>query len=214
MSLASQLHAFKSSMTSQVPPDALAAIEKAAQELAKSDVADNALKVGADAPSFELRDAYGNVVRLDDLLKDGPVVLTFYRGQWCPFCNLTLAALQLEFAEISRAGATLVAVSPQTQSATLQTIQTLQTSFPVLSDEGNKVAREFGLSFSLPDAVRPVYHALGADLPTSNGDDSYTLPLAATYIIGRNKKIKYAFVEADYTQRMEPADITRALKAV
>ncbi|RQS75587.1 AhpC/TSA family protein [Burkholderia sp. Bp8963] len=214
MSLSSKINTLKVSMADKVPLEALQAMGNAAQALASSGIAQKALKVGARAPTFELPDADGHIVPLNDLLKDGPVVLTFYRGQWCPFCNLTLAALQRELSQIKKTGATLIAVSPQTPAATGATVKATKTEFPVLSDAGNKVARAFGLVFSLSAEMRPIYHQLGADLPTVNGDASYELPLAATYVIGRDRHIAYAFVDSDYSKRMEPSEIVRVLKTL
>jgi len=214
MSLSSQIDTLKTAMATQVPPEALAAMSDAARELAASGVAAKALKVGAEAPGFALPDAHGRTVCLEDLLKAGPVVLVFYRGLWCPFCNLTLAALQQALPQIGETGATLVAVSPQTPSATEHTSQTLQIAFPMLSDAGNETARAYGLVFTLAAEMRPIYEALGVDLRVVNGDASYELPLAATYVIGRDHKVAYAFVDSDYTHRMEPADITRVLQSL
>lgn len=214
MSLSSQIDTFKASMGDKVPADVLTAMSKASQELAATGVAQRALQAGTHAPAFELPDAQGRNVRLDDLLKDGPVVLTFYRGQWCPFCNLALTALQQELTQIHQSRATLIAVSPQTPSATAQTRQALNIAFPVLRDTGNNVARAYGLVFTLAAEMRPIYDALGVDLHTANGDASYELPLAATYVIGQNHKIAYAFVDSDYTRRMEPTEITRVLKSL
>lgn len=214
MSLSTQIDALKAGMADKVPAEALQAMSKAAADLAASGIAETALKAGARAPAFELPDAEGSIVRLSELLKDGPVVLTFYRGQWCPFCNLTLAALQHALPEIREAGATLVAVSPQTPQSTAATVKASAIDFPVLSDAGNHIARSFGLVFSLATDMRPIYRDLGVDLPAFNGDASYELPLAATYVIGQNGSVAYAFVDSDYTRRLEPAEIVRIVKAL
>ncbi|OXJ20079.1 peroxiredoxin-like family protein [Burkholderia sp. AU6039] len=214
MSLSSHIDALKVSMVDKIPSDMLQAMSSASQALAVSGIAQKALKVGTRVPSFELPDADGRIVRLNDLLKDGPVVLTFYRGQWCPFCNLTLAALQRELPRIQEAGATLIAISPQTPVATAATVKTVRTTFPVLSDVGNNMARAYGLVFSLSPEMRPIYHQLGANLPIVNGDASYELPLAATYVIGQDRLIAYAFVDSDYTKRMEPSEIVRILNTL
>ncbi|MEK2606196.1 peroxiredoxin-like family protein [Burkholderia arboris] len=214
MSLSAQIDVLKAGMADTVPAEALQAMGKAAADLAASGIAETALKAGARAPVFELPDAEGRTVRLNELLKDGPVVLTFYRGQWCPFCNLTLAALQRALPEIREAGATLVAVSPQTPHSTAATVKAGAIAFPVLSDTGNHIARSFGLVFSLASDIRPIYRDLGVDLPDFNGDASYELPLAATYVIGKDGSVAYAFVDSDYTRRLEPAEIVRIVKAL
>ncbi|WP_175690569.1 peroxiredoxin-like family protein [Burkholderia anthina] len=214
MSLLAQIDVLKVGMTDKVPAEVLQAMGKAAEDLAASGITEKALKAGARAPVFELPDAEGRPVRLNELLKDGPVVLVFYRGQWCPFCNLTLAALQRVLPEIREAGATLVAVSPQTPQSTAATVKASAIDFPVLSDMGNHVARSFGLVFLLAADMRPIYRDLGADLPDFNGDASYELPLAATYVIGKDRRVAYAFVDSDYTRRLEPAEIVRIVKAL
>jgi len=212
MSLKSEIDTFASSLAQQVPPDVLLAMGQATQALVTSGIADKAVKVGDLAPPFELPDATGRRVQLDELLKHGPVVLVFYRGLWCPFCNLTLAALQRELGRIHEAGGTLVGVSPQTPSATDRTAQQLSLDFPVLSDAGNVAARMYGLVFALAEEMRPIYGALGVDLPSANGDDSYELPLASTFVIGRDRRIAYAHVDADYTRRVEPSAVTQVLR--
>ncbi|WP_211462919.1 peroxiredoxin-like family protein [Collimonas silvisoli] len=214
MSLISEIDALKASMGEKLPADVASAMGQASQALVASGAAGKALKAGALAPLFELPDAQGKLVRLDELLGRGPVVLVFYRGLWCPFCNLTLASLQRELGQIKAAGATLVAISPQTPEATSKTSEQLATEFAVLSDVGNNVARLYGLVFTLAENMRPIYSALGVDLPVANGDDNYELPLASTFIIDKDRRTAYAAVDADYTRRMEPAEITKVLLAL
>jgi peroxiredoxin len=158
-----------------------------------------------------LPDATGTKVSLSALLAKGPVVLAFYRGGWCPYCSTELRALQARLAEFNAAGATLVAVSPQTPDASLSTAEKLNLAFPVLSDEGNQVAESFGLVFSLPEALREVYLGFGLDLPTANGDDTFRLPIPATYVIRADGTVAWRFADADYTKRAEPDDVLAAL---
>ncbi|NDI86358.1 peroxiredoxin-like family protein [Undibacterium crateris] len=149
---------------------------------------------------------------MSGLLAQGPLVLNFYRGLWCPYCNLELAALQKSLATIEGLNATLVAVSPQTPEASAATASKLGLSFKVLVDQGNQLAWEFGLVFTLSESLRPIYAAIGIDLPAANGDNSFMLPMPATYIIARDGTIAYAFVDADYTHRMEPSDMCAVLE--
>ncbi|WP_269504743.1 peroxiredoxin-like family protein [Burkholderia sp. IMCC1007] len=214
MSLSAQIDALKAGIADQVPAEALQEMNKAAADLAASGIVETALKAGARAPVFELPNAEGRPVRLNELLETGPVVLAFYRGQWCPFCNLTLAALQRALPKIREAGATLVTVSPQTVQSTAATVKAGALDFPVLSDTGNHVARSFGLVFSLAADMRPIYRDLGVDLPEFNGDVSYELPLAATYVIGKDGRVAYAFVDSDYTRRLEPEEIVRIVEVL
>ena len=170
-----------------------------------------ALGVGDTAPDFKLPIASGGTVRLSEMLASGPVVLTFYRGSWCPYCNTELRALQTALPDIEAARARMVAVSPQTPDSSMTIVERQALTFPVLSDAGNRVAREFGLVFRVDVGVRDKYRAAGIDLAMSNGDASWELPVPATYVVAPDRTITYAFVEADYTRRAAPEDVVAAL---
>ena len=182
------------------------------ERLLKSDVTDNAKTVGDTAPNFTLPNSKGEAIKLTDLLKKGPVVINFFRGGWCPFCNLEFKALHDQLAAIKDLKATLVGISPETPDATQETKSKFNLAFEVLSDQGNIVAREYGLVMKVDDQLLPLYAEWGIDVPAANGDDSYELPVPATYIIDTQGIIRSAFVEKDYTQRMEPAEIVSALE--
>jgi peroxiredoxin len=172
-----------------------------------------ALGVGAAAPDFTLTDASGNPVRLADLLAQGPVVLTWYRGGWCPYCNIQLRAYQEALPEIKAMGAQLVALSPEMPDNSLSTREKLALEFTVLSDVQSKVARDYGISYRLPDSLIEAFKGR-LDLPALNGDDSWQLPLGATYVIAPDGTIAYAFVSADYRERAEPEAILQAIRAL
>ena len=140
------------------------------------------------------------------------MVLNFYRGGWCPFCNLELQTLQARLPEIKALGATLVGISPETPDNSLTAIEKHQLEFEVLSDVGNKTARKFGLLFTVYEEMRPLYLKWGLDVPASNGDDSWELPVPATYVIDRNAVVHAAHVDKDYTKRMEPDEVIAALQ--
>lgn len=212
--LTGQIDTFQQAMAGQVPADIMAQLGAETARVARSGIAAQALKVGAHAPGFALPDATGNATRLSELLERGPVVLTFYRGEWCPYCNLTLRTYQAALPAIAELGATLVAVSPQTPDNSLTTVEKKELTFPVLSDVGNAVARQYGLVFSLSEGVRPVYTAIGSDLPTYNGDQSWELPIPGTFVIARDGTARLAFVDPDYTHRLEPAEILAALRGL
>ncbi|MGC8514105.1 MAG: peroxiredoxin-like family protein [Acidimicrobiales bacterium] len=197
-----------------IPTEALAVIDRATAEVASSGIAGSSLGVGATAPDFDLPDATGTKVSLSTLLAKGPVVLAFYRGGWCPYCSTELRALQAKLPEIEAAGATLVAVSPQTPDTSLSTAEKLDLAFPVLSDAGNQVAESFGLVFTLPEALREVYSGFGIDLPAANGDDRFSLPIPATYVLRADGTVAWRFADADYTKRAEPDDVLAALAAL
>ena len=192
--------------------DPKAILTKATEDLMRSGQAERAIHQGQKAPDFSLPDAKGQVVRLSDLLKKGPVILTFYRGGWCPYCNLQLKSYQGHLAEIRAKGAELVAVSPQTPEYTLSTAEKDAITFPVLSDAGGKVAREYGLVFQVPDAVIPIYTQFGIDLEKHNGDTRHELPIPGTYLIGRDGTVLLSHVDADYKKRMPVETLLAALK--
>lgn len=212
MTLAAELSAFRESFMSKAPPDIRAAMERADLALAASGLTQRALKAGDRAPDFAAPDVYGNPVRLSDLLAHGPVVLSFYRGGWCPYCNLELRALQAALPTFKRLGATLVAVSPQTPDESLSTAEKNALAFPVLSDVRSEVARSFRIAFDLADELRPIYARFGHALPDKNGDASWVLPIPATYVIDRDGTIAFAFVDVDYRNRLEPSDIVSVLE--
>jgi peroxiredoxin len=170
-----------------------------------------ALNVGDMAPDFVLTNQNGIELGLYQMLNGGPVVLTWYRGGWCPYCNMTLAFLQEKLPEFKTAGATLVALTPELPDSSMSTSEKNALEFDILSDIGNGVAREYGVVFKLTDAVAARYQS-GFNLHAYNGDETNELPLAATYVIGTDKKIHYAFLDVDYRNRAEPSEIIEALK--
>jgi peroxiredoxin len=159
---------------------------------------------------FTLPDATGSAQSLESMLTKGPVVVTFYRGGWCPYCNLQLREYQLALADMQGLGAQLVAISPQTPDESLSTAEKSELKFHVLSDARNDVARQFGLAYKLPEKVAEAYASLNLD--KVNGGTSDELPMTATYVIDQSGTIAYAFIEADYRARAEPADIIDALR--
>jgi peroxiredoxin len=211
MSLAADLQAFRAGFMDRVPTDIRDAMARADLALAASGIAGKALGAGDRAPDFDLPDARGGHARLSTLLADGPVVLSFYRGGWCPYCNLELRALQHSLPAFKGLGASLVAVSPQNPDASLSTAERNALEYPVLSDAGSAVAKAFGIAFDLAEELRPVYAAFGHALPDLNGDDSWVLPIPATYVIDRDRTIVLAYVDTDYRTRLEPADIVATL---
>ncbi|MFE2431900.1 peroxiredoxin-like family protein [Streptomyces sp. NPDC059373] len=211
MTLNAELSAFYQARQQQIPAEVREIMNRASQELADSGQAHRALSVGAPAPHFGLPTATGATVSLDALLTEGPVVLTFYRGAWCPYCNIALRALQHHHDDIAARGGQLVAVSPQIPDESLSLAEKHDLAFPVLSDLGSDTAKQYGLAFDLPEDLAAVYDELGFDLQRVNAGHPRTLPLPATYVIGREGTIRWAFVDTDYTKRAEPADILAAL---
>ncbi|MBE9515412.1 MAG: AhpC/TSA family protein [Proteobacteria bacterium] len=175
---------------------------------------EQAIATGEQAPVFTLPDHLGNNVDLGVELAHGPVVLSFYRGGWCPYCNIEFRGLQNILPEIQSLGAQLIGLSPETPDVSAETVKAKGFEFTVLSDVGNKVARQYGLQTAVPEAIRPLYEKWELDVNGANGDNSWELPLPATYVINRRGTVKAAFINRDYTQRMEPNDIIAALKDI
>jgi peroxiredoxin len=172
-----------------------------------------ATAVGDMAPDFELPDARGGSVSLSGLRSHGPVVLVFYRGAWCPYCNLQLRAFQAALADIHAVGATLVAISPQTPDNSLTLADRAELAFPVLSDAGNVVARSYGLVFTLAAEDRNLHTNVGIDLSSYNGDDSWELPAPAVFVIDTDGIVRFASVAGDYRWRVGPEEALVALRA-
>lgn len=212
MDLKTQIETLSEEMKSKIPEGAAVVMTRALSELKSSGLENASLKKGAKCPEFSLPNAQGKMVSVTELLRQGPVVLVFYRGGWCPYCNLTLRALQKSLDAIRGNGAQLVAISPQEPDQSLSTAEKNELTFEVLSDMQNKVAKSFGLVFKLPNDLVKLYGEFGIDLKKANGDDRNELPLAATFVVAKNGTIEHAFVDADYKSRMEPAEIVSVLK--
>ena len=195
---------------SKLPAPALAVMDAATAALESAGAARNLLAPGSPAPDFILPDASARPVRPHSLLTAGPVVLVFYRGGWCPYCNLHLRGFQKLLPQFHAAGAQVVAVSPQLPDHSLSTQEKNELAFPVLSDVGLHAARAFGAAFELPGPLLELYVKFGHPLSTFNGAEGATqLPLPATFILRPDRTVAYSHGEADYTRRSEPADILR-----
>jgi peroxiredoxin len=216
MSLQDKLDAFKADFEAgkppySVPPFVIETMKRATAELINSGQASRALKAGDKAPQFELYDQDRNLLRLSDMLAWGPLIISFYRGVWCPYCNMELQALQEVFPELQALGANLIAISPQNAVNSRKSVRNNGLTFAILSDPGNEVAAAFGLRFKLPNYLIELYKQLKNNLPSFNDDDSWTLPMPARFLIGQDGVIRYAEVNPDYTQRPEPADLKSLL---
>lgn len=212
MSLKDNIDSFKAKALPQIPDDILALMQETSAALKASGLASRALGTSDMAVDFTLTNATGDSVSLASLLRKGPVVLNFYRGGWCPYCNMELKALRDELDEIEALGASLVAITPELPDGTLSTMEKYELQFEVLTDRDCRVAAQYGLVFSVDEALRPIYQNWGSDLFKANDDPDWKLPLPATYVVAQDGKIVHSFVEEDYTQRMEPVEIIEALK--
>lgn len=192
----------------------IAAYERGVDELRASGIAGRALAVGDEMPAFELPNARGEPVRSARLVGRGPLIVTFYRGGWCPYCNLELRAYQAALGRIRALGADVVAISPELPDRAVDTAARNAIGFEVLSDAGNAVARRFGLVFRLSDELVDIYRRNGNDLERHNGDGSWELPVPGTFVIDRGGRVALADVDPDYTRRLDPSEVVRALEAL
>ena len=214
MSYAEQYKKTVNNFISGLSPEAQKTVAKSFEQIMGASDGKNALTEGDTAKDFNLPNAKGGSTQLSDLLEQGPVVLSFYRGGWCPFCNLEFKSLHDILPQIKQLGATLIGISPELPDNSLDTIEKHNLQFEVLSDIGNKIADQYGLVMNVPEVIRPLYLEWGLDLPKFNGEGTWELPIPATYVISRNGKIVSAYVNKNYTERMEPADIIKALETL
>lgn len=214
MTLKESIEQFMQGMAGKAPKELLETVGNEIHKMADSGIAHNALKAGAKAPEFSLPDPQGHLVSLSDLLHEGPVVVTFYRGSWCPFCNLQLRAYQKALPEIEELGTQLVAISPQTPDNSLTIVEKAELAFPVLSDKGNQVARQYGLVFKLSAALQEAQKAFGSDITKFNGDDSWELPMPGVFIIDQEGIIRFASADPNWMNRVEPTTILEQLEAL
>jgi len=212
MALREKLDSIREMAKTRIPPEARVIMERSVEELRASGIMAGVAKVGQPAPDFTLPNATGQEVSLKVLLARGPVVLSFYRGRWCPYCNAELEALQQALPEITAAGATLVVISPQVARTPRETDEPKPFSFEMLRDFGNRVAEAYGLAFTLPEDLQAIYQKFGIDLPRGNGDGTWRLPVPARFVIDREGIIRAADADPDYTRRPEPAQTVEALK--
>ncbi len=212
MSLQEQIQELQKGFMGQLPEDTLKILQSATEKLIKSGIAKKCLKRGDKMPSFSLPNANNETVSSDTLLSKGPLVVNFYRGGWCPYCNLELGAFQEALPEIIDLGAQVVAISPNLPDKSLSSIEKYSLTFEVLSDIGNKISRQFGLVFTLDAQLQPLYKQFGIDISVFNGDESYELPIPATYVVNSDGIIKLAFVDADYTKRLDPNEVIETLR--
>lgn len=209
-----RLAALRRRAPTRLGPEVLAIFEHFIQETLRSGLGSAAPAVGQVPPAFVLPDDAGRQVAIEDLWAEGAVIVTFFRGDWCVYCAEALAALRDAIPEIEAAGGRIVAVSPQTPAMNAVTAERLGLPFPLLADAGARVASSWKLAHGLDDTMRRLYLELGRDLPACNGDDSWLLPLPATFVLDRGGRIAWRFVNGDYSRRAEPADIVRALRSL
>jgi peroxiredoxin len=212
MSLTEQLAAYRAGWYQRVPAERQAIMQRHIDGLRNGAIARSMLKTGDRAPAIVLPNAKGETVDVGVLLAKGPVIVTFYRGGWCPFCNLELKAYQEILPQIAATGASLVAISPEKPDDTLSTAEKNALTFEVLSDAGQTVGRAFGLVYDFSEELKSAYRGFNLDIPARNGTpDEWALPVAATYVINRDGSIIFAYTDADYRDRADPRDVLKVL---
>jgi peroxiredoxin len=211
--LSKQLAEYRAGWRDRVPADRQAMMDRHVAHLAATGIDRSAKQVGDHAAAIRLRDQHGTMFDVANLLAKGPVIVTFYRGGWCPFCNLELKAYQAVLPRIVAAGASMVAISPEKPDDTISTAEKNALSFPVLSDVGNAVGKAFGVVYAFTDEVRKVYDGFKLDVPLKNGTlDDWSLPLSATYVIGVDGVILFADTRVDYRERTDPLEVLQILE--
>lgn len=211
MTLKEQLEAKRIESESSRSKTQVDTMKDATKTLLKEGIEKSALKEGDTIPFFCLPNVHGQSVAIKTLLEKGPLILSFYRGSWCPYCNLELRAYQQKLTEIKTSGAQMVAVSPELPDSSLSNAEKLELEFEVLSDVGNVISRQFGLVFKMPSDLAEVYKQLNSDITKHNGDDSWELPLPATYVVGSDGKIVFSYINADYLERADPKKVIEVL---
>ena len=214
MNLQSELDTFKKAWLDRVGPATAQLVDQ--DNLALQALAGNALRAGDRFPAIVLRNQLGEDLDLGKMTDTQPLVVAFYRGGWCPYCNLELRAYQKALPEIEALGARLVAITPETPDNSLSTAEKNDLSFSVLSDARGQLSEALGIRFELSPAIQALYQKFGHDLPARNGDDRWSLPMPATFVVERGGVIAFAFVDPDYRKRLEPAtavDLLRSLAA-
>ncbi len=207
ISLQTQLTDYKAGFIARVDPTRVATMETATEQLRASGIESTALKPGQAAPDMVLPNALGRRMQLSSLWQTGPLIVLFYRGGWCPYCNLELRAWQQQLDAVAGANARVVAISPQTPDNSLSTQQKNELAFEVLSDSSLEAARVFGVAFDLPESLVQLYSGVGNDLPVLNGNGRWSLPVPATFVIDSSGVIQLSHVDVDYRNRAEPADV-------
>lgn len=211
MTLTETLLDYNTKGRARIPAQTLEVMDAATQDLINKNLSKKSIRKGDTLTTAELINTKNEKINIDEMLKKGPLVISFYRGGWCPYCNFELRALQGALPQIKESGANLIAITPETPDNSLTTSEKNEIAFNVLTDTNNNYARELGLVFKMPKALQEVYKSFGIDLEAHNGNADFELPMPATLVVNSNKEVSYSFVSEDYTKR---ADIPAILDAL
>lgn len=209
--LAKQIEQFNNELATQVPQEVLEAFGKSIEDLQKKKIEEKSIKLGEVMPEFLLPNVKNEIINSKEILKNGKMIIAFYRGSWCPYCNLELKMLQDHLPKIKDKKAMLVAISPQSPDNSLTVVEKHNLTFEVLTDKDNLFAKQLGISFELQDFVLPYYQALGIDLMHFNKNNDNSLPVPAVFVIDQNGKIIYKFVDANYMNRIDIDELLQTL---
>ncbi len=213
MSLNELMQTYKEKEYKKMPNSDVEVIENSKKTLRESDITKKCLKAGDFIPKFKLNNSEGEEISVEQLLEEGPIVISFFRGEWSPYCTLEIKALQEVLPSIKNENATLIAISPQTQNKTKEMVDNNNITFNVLSDPANKIAKKFGIVYKMSEELASLYKKMGINIPDYTGRDRYELPIPATYVVDTDGKIIYAYIEPDYTSRLEPQSILNVLES-
>jgi peroxiredoxin len=211
--LSDQLGVVRLRQKKQLKPAQQAAISGSTAELKKQGIGKSAPKKGDTMPDFTLPTTGGGSAQLSELVKAGPVVVTFYRGSWCPYCTVQLMDYQKHLSEIQKAGGQLVAITPEETARSAEFAKGKGFTFPIAWDKDNAYAKQVNIVYALPTEMKKLHEELGVDLKASQGNDQWQLPVPATFVVDKNRVVQFAYVDVDYTKRAETADLVRSLKA-
>ena len=209
--LAKQIEQFNNELATQVPQEVLEAFGKSIEDLKTKNIEEKSIKLGAIMPDFSLPNAKNEIIHSKEILKKGKMIIAFYRGSWCPYCNLELKALQENLSKINDKKVSLVAISPQSPDNSLTVIEKHHLTFEVLTDKDNVFAKQLGIVFELQDFVLPYYHALGIDLSSFNENTNNSLPIPAVFVVNESSKIIYKFADANYMNRIDIDELLKTL---
>lgn len=209
--LAKQIEQFNNELATQIPQEVLEAFGKSIEDLKTKNIENNSKKLGEKIPEFSLPNAKNEIVHSAEILKSGKMVIAFYRGSWCPYCNLELKALQENISKFIDKKTTLVAISPQSPDNSLTVIEKHNLTFEVLTDKDNLFAKQLGITFELQDFVLPYYQALGIDISVFNKNKDNTLPVPAVFVVNEEGKIIYKFADANYMNRLNIEALIQSL---
>ena len=214
MTLSEKLLDYNQKGRARIPAEVLNVMDTATQALISEDLSKKSIKKGDTLTTANLSNIKNEKVNIEELLDNGPLVISFYRGGWCPYCNIELSALQEALPQIKEHGANLVAITPETPDNSLTTSEKNEIAFDVLTDDDNTYAKELGLVFQMPENLKNIYSSFGIDLEKHNGNSNFELPMPATLVVNSNKEVIYSFVNEDYTKRADINLILNALKTI